>query len=111
MFYTVREAAVALGVCVWTLWKLIDMGEVRVVRVGPWVRIAQDEVERLYARFHRKEVFLVPHDLARLCRVSYKFVLREIHRSHLRVRKLQTRYIIHPDDATRWLQGEASRCS
>ncbi len=110
MVYTVKELAKILGISESALWKLIDMGRIEVVRIGCAVRIPQEEAERLQAWFWRDKLYLSINDVAHLLKVSYKTVYRKIRRGFLPARKINGRYLIHPDDLDRLLLSPDERC-
>ncbi len=53
--YSPREFADALNVTARTIYRLIDVGEVRAIKVGGCVRIPRSELDRLLSSDAREE--------------------------------------------------------
>ncbi len=66
--------------------------------------------ERLRAWFWWDKLYLSINDVAYFLKVSYKTVYRKIRRGFLPARKINGRYLIHPDDLDRLLLSPDERC-
>ena len=101
-----QAAAERLGVNSYTLRKYIVMGYIRPHRIGGRVYLDEETVRLLEAWFRRKEAFLTPSVLARLTGLRYWTIWHSIVRGKLRAERVFGRYIIRPEDATRWLESQ-----